>query len=163
MARSLRGSRITVLITALIAGGVLAGCSAAPGRPVASGPGTPGPGTPGQVASGRPSPTTGTVTGKFIRVGGPIAVGAPQPKVVRLSGVISFTRPGHNVSTVKVDKSGTFSVRLAAGTYAVSGRSPSLTVASGGGRGREMRCSIPLSVQVQPGRTSKIAVTCPVP
>jgi hypothetical protein len=150
MASSLRGGRIASLTMTVIAGLALAGCTAAAGQ---------------QVRSGRPAPTSGTVIGKFIRVGGPIGPGGTQPKVVRLSGVIEFTSPAHSVVKVRVGKSGTFSIGLAAGTYSVSGQSPSLRVVSGNGsgQGRPMPCSQPRKVRVRAGRLAKITVTCAVP
>ena len=118
------------------------------------------------VTSGHVMHFAGMVDGKFVREGGPLGPGGAEPKELRLSGVIEFSgADGHQVS-VKVGKSGVFSVALRPGSYSVSGRSPDIlqaTGADGSGAGREVPCSQPLSVTVLAGRTSNITVACVVP
>lgn len=117
---------------------------------------------------------TGLVQGKFIREGGPLGPGGQQPAVLRLSGTVAFNGGPGDVVRLHVGKSGAFSLRLPAGTYAVTGRTPSIMEVSNGavvnakgqvvkGHGTETVCSVPLSVTVTPQHTSKITLTCVVP
>jgi hypothetical protein len=116
---------------------------------------------------------TGLVQGKFIREGGPMGPGGQQP-AVRLSGTVAFNGGPGDVVRFHVGKSGAFSLRLPAGTYAVTGRTPSIMQVSNGavvsakgqvikGHGTETVCSVPLSVTVTPQHTSKITLICVVP
>jgi hypothetical protein len=90
---------------------------------------------------------TGTVTGAFEQVGGPAMVvnGKAETPISPLSGIITFTGAGGQKFSVSVGKSGVFSTRLPAGTYAVSG-------ASGSAR------SAPTTARVLAGETSAILV-----
>jgi hypothetical protein len=115
------------------------------------------------AASGQGTHAAGTVTGTFVREGGPIGPGGKQPPVVRLSGSIEFAEHGRRAITVPAGRKGTFSAELPAGTYAVSGRSPSIVQVAANGASREIRCSMPLSVQVRAGHTTKITLVCAVP
>jgi hypothetical protein len=94
----------------------------------------------------------GIVTGKFEREGGPIPGPGQQPPIVPLAGTIRFTA-GHRVVRVHAGASGTFTVRLAPGTYRVTARTPSV-------RGS---CTRPAAVKVRPGRTSHVTMICIVP
>jgi hypothetical protein len=87
---------------------------------------------------------------------------------------VAFTGGPGDVVRLRVGKSGAFSLRLPAGTYAVTGRTPSIVEVSNGGainaqgqvikgHGTEAVCSVPLSVTVTPQHTSKITLTCVVP
>ena len=115
----------------------------------------------GQVVTG-PAPV-GTVTGTFVREGGPLGPGGRQPAEVRLPGLIQFITANKQTFKVTAGKNGTFEVRLPTGTYSVVGRSPDIEEVDGNGPGRETPCSVPLSVKVTSGHTSKITVTCVVP
>jgi hypothetical protein len=158
MARNLARTAPAVQLAASCAGALLlAACAAGTGT---------GHGRSSTVTSTQVTHSTGTVGGKFVREGGPLGPGGAQPKELRLSGVVEFTRAGGHPVSVRVGTSGTFSVTLRAGDYSVSGRSPAIlqvSGANGDGRGREVPCSQPLSVTVVAGRTSKITVACVVP
>jgi hypothetical protein len=112
-------------------------------------------GGPGQTGQGQGQ---GTVQGTFERVGGPITVtnGKAQTPTVPLSGTVTFTGGNGQKFSVSVGSSGTFSVQLAVGSYAVSGVSGQL---GGGG----LACSSPLNAGVRAGEISRILVVCPVP
>ncbi len=116
----------------------------------------------GQQASQGAS-TPGTVTGRFLREGGPLGPGGQQPGERPIPGTIQFTAAGHRLITVGVGSSGTFSVSLPAGTYQVAGRSPRIIEVSSDGTQHQTPCAPPLSVTVTAGHTTKIAVTCVVP
>jgi hypothetical protein len=110
---------------------------------------------------------TATVTGKFVREGGPLGAGGQQPAEQPLSGTVLFIAGRHRV-TVHVGSSGTFSVRLPPGTYTVSGRSPSIVevgtgTASGQATTRETACSVPGPVTVTARHGTRITVACIVP
>jgi hypothetical protein len=114
------------------------------------------------------------ITGRFVLEGGPIGPHGQQPGDRPIAGTVLFSAgPGQAVK-VRVGKSGTFSVRLPAGTYHVSGRSPAVMQVSNGavigaggklvsGREHERPCSPQRTVTVASGQTARIAVTCIVP
>jgi hypothetical protein len=116
----------------------------------------------------------GMITGRFVLEGGPIGPDGQQPGERPIAGTVLFRAgPGQAVK-VRVGKSGTFSVRLPAGTYHVSGRSPSVMQVSNGavigaggklisGREHERPCSQQRTVTIASGQTARIAVTCIVP
>lgn len=115
----------------------------------------------------------GTVTGSFRRVGGPISFDGTQPAEQALSGTVQFIRSRSAsgraqrgpvvIVAVRVGRSGNFSLRLPAGRYQVSGRSPSIIEVLQTGAQRETACSGLQSVTVIPSRTLRLAVTCIVP
>lgn len=114
------------------------------------------------ATAGQHSPMA-TVTGRFVREGGPLGTGGQQPAEQPLSGTVVFTAGRHQV-TVQVGSSGTFSLRLPPGTYAVSGRSPGIVeVSTGTAATRETPCSVPGSVTVTARHNTRITVTCIVP
>jgi len=96
-------------------------------------------------------PAQGTVHGTFERAGGPAVVkhGKATTPVVPLAGTVTFTNGNVSKVSISVGSSGTFSIRLPPGTYAVSG-------VSGG-----QTCSVPLTARVRAGETSRILVRCP--
>ncbi len=98
---------------------------------------------------GRGQAAWGTVHGIFEQAGGPAIVkhGKAATPVVPLAGTVTFIGSGQKIS-ISVGSSGTFSTRLPAGTYAVSG-------VSGG-----QACSVPLTARVRAGETSRILVLC---
>jgi hypothetical protein len=104
-------------------------------------------------AAAPPSPG-GTVTGRLLLEGGTSRFNGPRP----ISGTVQFTGP-HQLGTVRVGNSGTFSVVLPAGIYHVSGRSPHVIEVSHG----QVPCTQPLSVTVTPRHATKITLTCIVP
>jgi hypothetical protein len=117
---------------------------------------------------------TGLVQGKFVMEGGPIGPGGQQPGERPISGLVTFNGGPGDVIHFRVDRSGAFSIRLPDGTYAVTGRSPSVIQVSNGGvvsasgqvvKGSqsEPACSPPLSVTVTPQHTSHLTLTCTVP
>jgi hypothetical protein len=90
----------------------------------------------------RASPS-GIVTGRLLLEGGPIGPDGRQPGKRPIQGTVQFTVGRHCLATARAGSSGTFSIRLPAGTYDVSGP-----------------CSQPLSVTVTPQRITRIALTC---
>lgn len=111
-----------------------------------------------------PAPqAAGTVEGTFEGVGGPaiVANGKQQTPVFPLSGTVTFTDAGGHATALAIGRAGTFSVRLAAGTYSVSGRTPSISEVNSDGTRTPIPCSLPQSVQVRPRQTMRIAVICP--
>ena len=116
----------------------------------------------GGPPAGSPASPTGLVTGKFLIEGGPIGPGGQQPGERPLPGTVQFTADGRRPVTVPAGSSGTFSVRLPAGTYHVSGRSPVIVDVSNGSS-RQTPCSQPLSVAVTSRHTTTITLTCIVP
>jgi hypothetical protein len=106
---------------------------------------------------------TGTVAGTFEGVGGPAIIenGTTQTQVFPLSGTVTFTDAAGHATALAIATAGTFSVRLAAGTYSVSGRTPSISEVRNDGTSTPIPCSLPQSIQVRPRQTMRIAVICP--
>jgi hypothetical protein len=118
---------------------------------------------PGPVAAPAPAAAPGgVVTGTLQLEGGPIGPDGQQPGSRPIPGTIQFTVDGRGPVTVRAGTAGTFAVKLPAGTYDVSGRSPRVIDVSGG-TSRQVPCSEPLSVTVTARHTSTIALTCIVP
>lgn len=116
------------------------------------------------ACAGGPGPVSprGTVAGRLMIEGGPGVPGGRQPGQRPIPGTVQFADRGHRLILVQVGSSGDFSVRLPAGSYAVSGRSPRVIEVSNGAR-REITCSQTLSVTVTLRHTSRVALTCIVP
>lgn len=101
-----------------------------------------------------PSPG-GSVAGRLLLEGGASRFNGPRP----IPGSVQFMGP-HQLATVRVGNSGTFSVVLPAGIYHVSGRSPQVIEVSNG----QVPRTQPLSVTVIPRHaTTKITLTGIVP
>jgi hypothetical protein len=115
------------------------------------------------AACGAGPQAAGTVEGTFEGVGGPAVIGngTTQPPVFPLSGTITFTDAAGHATPLAIGAAGTFSVRLAAGTYNVSGRTPSISEVNRDGTSTPIPCSLPQSIQVRPRQTMRIAVICP--
>jgi hypothetical protein len=130
-----------------------------------TGAGTGGTGTVTRGKTGTVTTGTGTttVTGRFLVEGGPVRPGGGQPGERPLRGTVTFTAAGQRPVSVRVGRSGTFSVALLPGTYHVAGRSPAIVEVSGSGARHEASCSSPLTVHAAGQRTLEIAVTCIVP
>ncbi len=105
----------------------------------------------------------GTVTGTFMRVGGPPGPGGTQPHPVPLTGTVLFTAGHHRMFAVRVGKTGRFTVGLPAGHYVVSGTSPSMGEVLASGATVDPPCALPTSVTVVAGRTAGVSVVCTVP
>ena len=88
-------------------------------------------------------PADGTVVGTFRRVGGPLGAGGTQPPSIPLMGTLRFTAGHRRAVAVQVGKTGRFSVRLPAGRYVVSGRSPSIRGVLASGAVVESPCTSP--------------------
>ena len=116
--------------------------------------------TAGQT--GGQAPARGHLPGKLVMEGGPLGPGGKQPGERPISGAVTFTAAGHRQVTVKVGRSGAFSVWLPPGRYQVSGRSPSI-VEEGSGGERELPCSPPLPVTVTAQHPATVTVACIVP
>jgi hypothetical protein len=143
-------------VAAVIAAGVLLGGGGAAAAGIVGAIPGPGASAPGHAQR----PADGRVAGKFERVGGPIQPGTLQSPVVPLSGTMRFARPGHDPISVKVGRTGAFSVSLAPGVYHVSGRTPDITGEPGN---VPATCSLPGAVTVSTGATRHITVVCAVP
>ncbi len=114
----------------------------------------------GKVVTG--TAPVGTVTGKFLRVGGPLGPGGTTP-TVPLRGQIKFTA-GHDLTfKVHVGKKGTFKVGLPTGIYTVVGRTPDITGEDGNGHVTDAKCALPHKIKVTKSHTDKIKVICAVP
>jgi hypothetical protein len=97
------------------------------------------------------SDPAGTVTGTYIRSGGPS--GAPN---VPLPGTISFKAPGGSVITVNSDSTGRFTGQLPPGTYSVTAASSLIN------DGKSL-CSQVLTTRVQAGETVTLSLVCAIP
>ena len=115
------------------------------------------------ACGGAVPPAAGTVTGTFEGVGGPAIIknGIAQTPVFPLSGTVTFTDAGGHATPFAVGPAGTFTARLAAGTYFVSGRTPSYSQVNQDGSSTPIPCSLPQSIQVRPRQAMRIAVICP--
>ena len=115
------------------------------------------------ACGGAVPPAAGTVAGTFEGVGGPAIIehGKQQTPVFPLSGTVTFTDAGGHATLFAIGPAGTFSVRLAAGTYFVSGQTPSYSEVSKDGSRTPIPCSLPQSVQVRPGQTTRVSIICP--
>jgi hypothetical protein len=105
----------------------------------------------------------GTVTGTFMRVGGPLGLGGTQPRPVPLTGTVLFTARHHRMFAVGVGKTGRFTVGLPAGRYVVSGTSPSMGEVLASGATVDPPCALPTSVTVVADRMVRVSVVCVVP
>jgi hypothetical protein len=94
---------------------------------------------------------TGTVTGTYIRSGGPS--GTPN---VPLSGTISFRSGSGSAISINSDSTGRFSGQLPPGTYTVTATSSLI------GDGRSP-CSQVLTTRVQAGKTVTLSLVCAIP
>ena len=144
----MRAQRRAAAVVPLVVG-LVAGCAAAMAQPV--------------VAGHLASHATGQVTGHLIMEGGAIQPGQNQPPVRSIPGTVTFTETGHRPASIQVGNSGKFSVRLAAGRYKVSAKSPWIIGVNNNGRDVELPCSQPLSVTVKAGHSAAITVACIVP
>jgi hypothetical protein len=86
--------------------------------------------------------------------------GKPHTQVFPLSGTVTFTDAGGHATRFAIGTTGTFSVRLAAGTYSVSGRTPSVSEVNKDGSTTPIPCSLPQPVQVRPSQTTRIIIIC---
>lgn len=134
----------------------LAGCAAS--APPAPARHSEGPVVPALARDGE-----GRVIGTFIRAGGPLGPGGTQPRDRPLRGTVQFLAAHHRMVAVRVGGAGRFSVWLRAGTYRVSGRSPSILEVLASGATRETKCSGSQRIVVVTGRARRITVTCVVP
>jgi hypothetical protein len=92
----------------------------------------------------------GTVTGIYIRVGGP--GGTPN---LPLSGTISFRSQGGQTTNLNAGSTGKFTGQLPAGTYAV-------TAASGMVDNGTSTCSRPMTARVPAGKTVTLTIICDI-
>jgi hypothetical protein len=143
-------ARIITCATAML---LLGGCASAQGSVSAQGPAS----AQGTSSAGGTSSAEGTVMGRFWLEGGTSADTAARP----IPGAVQFTAAHHRLVTVQVGTSGTFSVRLPAGTYQVAARTPRVIEIIGSHR-REM-WSRTQAVTVTAGHTTRITITDTVP
>jgi hypothetical protein len=100
-----------------------------------------------------------TVTGRYLMEGGPIhpdtgKTADPWP----IDGQVTFSSGRRTVNAI-AGHDGEFFIRLAAGTYTVTARTPQLT----GPGSLESGCSLPQTITVHTGVAATITVYCPVP
>ena len=108
------------------------------------------------------APSAGTVTGRLVLEGGPLGANGQQPGMRPIAGTVRFTGGEHQAVTVRTSSSGVFFVRLPAGRYQVSDRSPLVQVASADGTSRQ-EWSTPVLVTVTAYHTTTITLTSIVP
>lgn len=97
-----------------------------------------------------PAGPTGTVTGTYIRVGGP-----PGTPNVPLPGTISFRGGGGSTISVNSDGTGGFTGQLPPGSYAVTAESSLINDG-------QSTCSRPLTTRVQAGKTVSLTIICDI-
>ena len=99
------------------------------------------------------SAPSGTVTGRFVAIGGLTAV--PRP----LTGQVTAKTSTGRRFTVTVGKSGKFVLSLPAGLYGLTGRTPMVTV-----NGVEPTCGVwEPPVRVRAGKETRgVQVVCPL-
>jgi hypothetical protein len=107
----------------------------------------------GIAAAGCSSSTgpTGTVTGTYIRSGGPS--GTPN---MPLLGTISFRSGSGSVITVNSDSTGRFTGQMPPGTYSVTATSSLINDGNS-------PCSQVLTTKVLAGKTVTLSLVCAVP
>jgi len=93
---------------------------------------------------------TGTVTGTYIRVGGP-----PNTANVPLPGTISFRSGSGSTISVNSDSAGRFTGQLPPGSYAVTATSSLINDG-------KFSCSRPLTTRVQAGKTVTLTLICDI-
>ena len=93
---------------------------------------------------------SGTVTGTYIRVGGPAGTAN-----VPLPGTISFRAGNGSVITVSSSSTGTFTGQLPPGTYGVTATSSLINDG-------KSTCSRPLTTRVQAGKTVSLTIICDI-
>jgi hypothetical protein len=93
---------------------------------------------------------TGTVTGTYIRVGGPSGTAN-----VPLPGTISFLGGNGSAISVRSDSTGRFTGQLPPGTYAVSASSSLINDG-------KSTCSRSLTTRVQAGKTVSLTIICDI-
>ncbi len=117
------------------------------------------PADPAQAPAG---PAHGTVTGRLVREGGPLGPGGQPPGTHPIQGTVRFTSGLHQVINVQTSRAGTFSVRLPAGRYQVSDRSPRLLLAGADGISRQI-WSRPVTVIVTAHHVTRVTLASIVP
>lgn len=100
--------------------------------------------------SSSPAGPTGTVTGTFVRVGGP--AGTPN---VPLPGTISFHGDDGSTVSLSSGSDGKFSGQLPAGTYTVSAKSGQINDGNS-------PCSRPLTTHVRAGHSVTLILICDI-
>jgi hypothetical protein len=138
------GAATAVVSAAALVGVGLAAASAAP-------------------ATRPPASSGGMVTGRLLIEGGPINIrSGQQPGKRPIPGTIRFTSTRSRTVTARADSSGTFTVRLPAGTYDVSFRTPRILEVNGNGTSHQTWSS-PSTVTVTPRHTTRIILISIVP
>jgi hypothetical protein len=110
------------------------------------------------TAASSPAPPRGTVVGRLVFEGGPIQLDGQQPGPRPIPGTVQFTNGQHRRISVRVPRSGRFSVQLPAGRYDVSDRSPRILQVGADGVGHQT-WSRAAPVTVISHHTTKITLT----
>lgn len=95
-------------------------------------------------------PATATVTGTYIRVGGP-----PGTANMPLPGTITFRDPDGATTTFASDSTGRFTGHLPPGTYTVTATSSLINDG-------KSRCSRPLTAALQAEKTVTLTLICDI-
>ena len=93
---------------------------------------------------------TGTVTGTYLRVGGPAGTAN-----VPLPGTVSFRSGTGSVITVSSNSTGRFTGQLPPGSYTVTATSSLINDGTS-------TCSRPLTTRVQAGKTVTLTLICDI-
>jgi hypothetical protein len=96
----------------------------------------------------KPVPATATVTGTYIRVGGP-----PGTPNMPLPGTITFRDPNGATSTFNSDSTGRFTGHLPPGAYTVTATSSLINDG-------KSQCSQPLTARLQADKTVTLTLIC---
>jgi hypothetical protein len=111
----------------------------------------------------RPEPPGGTVTGRLLMEGGPLNIRTgQQPGKRPIPGTIRFISARHRTVTTRAGSPGTFTIRLPAGTYHVSFRTPRLLEQDSNGTNHQVWGS-QRTVTITPRHTTRITLLIIVP
>lgn len=102
------------------------------------------------AACAKSVPATATVTGTYIRVGGP-----PGTANVPLPGTITFRDPDGATSTFNSDGTGRFTGYLPPGTYTVTATSSLINDG-------KSQCSRPLTARLQADKSVTLTLICDI-
>ena len=149
-----------------IAALVLAGCgtmSTAQGRATTAARGSTATATgagPGSAAAGqRTKPSEWAVGGTFEVKGG----ASNSPPSRPLAGVVMFRDNSGRTTDITAGRAGQFAGYLPAGTYTVTARTEQIRQQNPDGSFSDPPCTGPVTVVVQPGQATRVALVCYVP
>jgi len=103
------------------------------------------------------------VTGTFKMEGGPVKPGASSVPARPLPGVVMFRDKRGRTTDITAGPAGLFAGYLPAGTYTVTARTEQIRQQNPDGSVSDPPCAGPVTVVVQPERTTTVALVCFVP